>query len=260
MSWFYRDCVGRLLQAGELTPDSSLLVVCAGPLDRETLLALGFRTVLLCGLDQSMEKSALEPYGWARQDAEHLGYPDQSFDYALVHAGLHHCHSPHRALLEMLRVARRGVLALEARDSFTMRVACWFKLALDYELTAVAMSPDGRSGGVRNGPVPNYVYRWTEREVVKTVCCAAPQGRPRIRFFHGLELPYEVVGSYSPARRVLLQVLSPLLAVYTWLFRGQGNRFGFFVRKAEYPRDLQPWLTDEGDGPRLVSAASRAIS
>ena len=42
------------------------------------------------------------PYAWSRQDAEALDLPDGSFDLAAVSAGLHHCASPHRALLEML--------------------------------------------------------------------------------------------------------------------------------------------------------------
>jgi ubiquinone/menaquinone biosynthesis C-methylase UbiE len=45
------------------------------------------------------------------QDAENLSYDDRAFDLVVVHAGLHPCYSPHRALLEMYRVARRCVVA-----------------------------------------------------------------------------------------------------------------------------------------------------
>jgi ubiquinone/menaquinone biosynthesis C-methylase UbiE len=51
------------------------------------------------------------PFSWSFQDAEQLSFEDEAFDYVFVHAGLHHCASPHRALLEMYRVARRGIMA-----------------------------------------------------------------------------------------------------------------------------------------------------
>jgi ubiquinone/menaquinone biosynthesis C-methylase UbiE len=56
-------------------------------------------------------------------DAERLTYGDGSFDVVIAHAGLHHCHSPHRALLEMYRVARKAAIAFESRDSRLIRTA-----------------------------------------------------------------------------------------------------------------------------------------
>ena len=46
-----------------------------------------------------------------------------------------------------------------------------------------------RAGGVANTSTPNYVYRWTEREVAKTVASFAPHARHRLRFFREFELP-----------------------------------------------------------------------
>jgi hypothetical protein len=34
-------------------------------------------------------------------------------------------------------------------------------------------------GGVKNTPIPNYVYLWTEREVTKTISSFAPPIRGR---------------------------------------------------------------------------------
>ena len=64
----------------------------------------------------------------------------------------------------------------------------------EYELGAVA-AHGLRSGGVANTSTPNYVYRWTEREVEKTVASFAPHARHRIRFFREFELPETSVSS-----------------------------------------------------------------
>jgi ubiquinone/menaquinone biosynthesis C-methylase UbiE len=82
-------------------------------------------------------ESNYAPYAWVRQDAENLTVTDDSYDWVVVNAGLHHCGSPHRALCEMLRVARQGVLVLEARDSFLMRIAVRFGLTVQHELEPV---------------------------------------------------------------------------------------------------------------------------
>ena len=50
----------------------------------------------------------MAPYRWELADAEALPYEDDAFDWAVISAGLHHCRSPHAALLELYRVARRG--------------------------------------------------------------------------------------------------------------------------------------------------------
>src|SRR5690606_22446416 len=111
----------------------------------------------------------------------------------------------HRALLEMVRVASRGVLVIEARDSWAMRRATQLGIAVDYELPAVAANNYG-SGGVANGPIPNYVYRWTEREVEKTLASAYPEGKQSIRYFYGLDLPFD----YVEHKRLLRALAVPL--------------------------------------------------
>ena len=61
-----------------------------------------------------------------------------------------------------------------------MRVAQRLGVVDEYELTAVA--DNGLpAGGVRNSPVPNYVYRWTEREVEKTIASAASAAAAPVR-------------------------------------------------------------------------------
>ena len=180
------------------------------------------------------------PYAWERQDAEALGHDDGSFDWGVVSAGLHHCRSPHVALLELYRVARRGLLALEARDSALMRAAIRLGVADEYELTAVADNAFS-SGGVRNSAVPNYVYRWTEREVEKTIRSAAPHARDEFVWFHELELPLSVleVGGGRRGLAKALRALQPAARAVARVAPGQANLFAFAVLKSD---ELQPWL------------------
>jgi SAM-dependent methyltransferase len=142
---FYRRVVGELLEQGVLTRDLALVVVGGGELDRSVLASHGFENVTLTNLDPAQGEV---------EDAEALSYPDGSFDFGIVSAALHHCRSPHRALLELYRVSRVGVLALEARDSTLMRLANRMGVAEEYELTVVA-AEGFRTGGVANSAVPN---------------------------------------------------------------------------------------------------------
>ena len=73
-----------------------------------------------------------------------------------------------------------------------MRLAVKVGAVDEYEFAAVA-DHGLRSGGVANTSTPNYVYRWTEREVEKTVASFAPHARHRIRFFREFELPETLV-------------------------------------------------------------------
>ena len=109
--------------------------------------AAGFTNVTITNVDDAGDDEALAPFAWERQDAEALRYPDGSFDVGIVSAGLHHCRSPHRALLELYRVARVAVVALESRDSALMRLAVRLGAVDEYELGAVAVARAPRRRG-----------------------------------------------------------------------------------------------------------------
>ncbi len=232
---FYGDTLTGLVAAGVVSPTDRLLVSCGGGVDRDTLVATGFTDVVITNLDERMTGDEYAPYEWHRDDAEALSAEDDSVDWGLVHHGLHHCASPHRALGELLRVGRKGAIVFEARDSLVVRAGVRLGLVEEYEVTAVAAN-DGRWGGVSNGPVPNHVYRWTEREVRKTVRSLLPGYQHDIRFAYGLEVPAERLGRTRVVR--LAQALAP---VAERLAPRQGNQFAFVVTKNVRP---QPWLRE----------------
>ena len=66
-------------------------------------------------------------------DAENLAFADGSFDVVAVHDGLHHLDDPDRAIREMARVARRGVLILDPAQAALTRFAIWLGLAVEVE-------------------------------------------------------------------------------------------------------------------------------
>jgi SAM-dependent methyltransferase len=225
---FYERVLTSLLREGRVRRDWRVLVAAGGQVDRDALAATGFTDVTITNVSPGPDEEL--------QDVENLTFPDESFDLAVISAGLHHCASPHRALLELYRVADKGVLALEARDSAFMRAALRLGVVDEYELTAVADN-GFTSGGVRNSQVPNYVYRWTEREVEKTIQSAHPERRHSYVWFRELELPVSVLELSGKAR---WKVAAAPLRLVTRVFPKQANLFAFAVFRGE----LQPWMRD----------------
>jgi ubiquinone/menaquinone biosynthesis C-methylase UbiE len=241
-SGFYRETLEALIAEGALSREMTVLVVCGGAADAAVFRSLGFTEVTISNLDAA-EVETVHGYRWQREDAEDLSCGDEEYDLVAVSAGLHHCRSPHRALLEMYRVARRAVFVLESRDSALMRLAVRLGFGDEYEWSAVAAHGCG-AGGVRNTSVPNYVYRWTEREVEKTIASNAPQARHRIRFFHSLEIPLSVL---DRRRHAVWGIAGRLLQIPLWIVGKvaprEANMLAFVVFKPEVPGDLQPWMT-----------------
>ncbi len=242
---FYVKLLRQLIATGKLDPHAPTLVVAGGQYDRDCLAAAGFTNVVISNLDTRMNDKQFEPYKWQFLDAENLKLEDKSFAQVIEHAGLHHCGSPHRGLLEMCRVATAGVLVFENRDSALMRLASLFGLVPAYELEAVAGN-QYQFGGYRNTAVPNFIYRWTEREVIKTISAAEPTRRPQVSFFYNLRLPTERLEMHvSSWKSLTLKVLAPFIALIAMTFPKQANEFAFFLDLGQSTR--HPWIDPELD-------------
>lgn len=245
MTDFYTDTLQRLLKRGVLRTEMRILVLCGGRLDRETLERCGFNDVLISNLDTRMLGNEFAPFRWSFQDAEHLTFADNEFDFCIVHSGLHHCYSPHRALLEMYRVARVGLLVFEPRDGMLVRLGVRMNVGQEYEVAAV-FGNDMAFGGVRNSECPNYVYRWSPNEVRKTIKSFAPIGRHEFDFFYALRVPWSRLRLLRN-RAYLAGVIAvlPVLKALALVLPAMCNNFGFLVLKPRVPDDLFPWLEVE---------------
>jgi SAM-dependent methyltransferase len=239
---FYLATLEWLLDRKLLTRDVKLLVVCGGDLDRDVLHQLGFRTVTITNLDTDAKSGKYAPFACATNDVEALTYQDGEFDFCIAHNGLHHCVSPHRGLLEMFRVARTGIIVFEPRDSLLARAGVRLKFGQDYETAAVAAN-GGVAGGVRNTAIPNYVYRWTEREIEKTISSFCPSGQSRFVYRYALRIPWgRLQMMNNRAFLWLVRALQPGLRLCFRCLPKQANGFAFIVLKPQLPGDLQPWL------------------
>lgn len=240
---FYLDTVLHLLDEGWLEASSSVLVVAGSNVDYEVLRAAGLGDVTISNLDERMAGDEFRPYRWSFEDAEQLSFGDDTFDACLVHQGLHHCRSPHRALLEMYRVARRGIVVFEPQETSITRLGVRLGLGQEYEHAAVR-DHGLRFGGVQNSAVPNYVYRWTEREIRKVLATNDPVGRPQLRCFRDLRLPEGRIQSVrSRPARSLLRAALPVVRAGFRVFPRQANTLAVVADKLDSHGDLHPWLT-----------------
>jgi hypothetical protein len=195
--------------------------------------------VIISNLDYHAGDKDYTPFLWRRLDAEKIECDDNSYDWTVIHAGLHHLAVPHAGVCEMFRVARKGILCFESRDSFLMRLAVRLGLVATHELEPAFLS-NGTIGGYRNGPIPNYVYRWTEREFEKLIESYAPEHQHAFVYRYCYSVPSE---RFAMARSPLLRMFGSALLVAAriaeWALPKQGNGFAFAARKNV---SLQPWL------------------
>jgi SAM-dependent methyltransferase len=251
MADFYTDTLLSLLRKGVLNRDMRILVVCGGRLDRDILKGCGFRNVVISNLQRRLEGDELVPFSWSNQDAERLTFEDDEFDFCIVHSGLHHCYSPHRALLEMYRVARVGLLAFEPRDGALVRLGVMLQMGQDYE-TAAVFDNDMTAGGVRDSEFPNYVYRWTPAEVRKSIKSFNPTGTHAFAFLYALRIPWSRLQLLKNKLYLACIIAAwPVLKVFSLLSPSFCNNFGFLVLKPKAPRDLFPWIKTESGKLKL---------
>lgn len=258
MKDFYLTTVEKLKDRGTMRVDDRVLVTCGGHVDRDTLLAAALKNVTISNVDHRLKGSEFAPYEWSFQDAEHLNFPDGSFDFVIAHSGLHHCRSPHRALLEMYRVCRKGLLVFEPRDSALLRLGVRLGFGQNYEVAAV-IANGGSAGGVENSQIPNYVYRWTKRDFEKAISSFAPETSHRFEYFHALRTPTVSLSLQKKRLRLqlarVLQLIAPTAARLHFL----ANNIGFFVLKPTMPGDLHAWLCSENGEVRFAPAGKNSI-
>lgn len=231
----------KVLQERIKNKNASILICGGGQSDKLVFEKLGFKKVTISNFDTRMTEDSYTPYSWKFENMEELSFADNSFDYTVVHAAIHHCALPHKAIAEMYRVATKGILVFESRDSLIMRFLQLFDMAQTFEHAAVYNNGD--YGGVNNTEIPNYVYRWTEREVKKTILTYAPYCEHQFYFDYGLDAPRASQLEKRSFQKLIIILLQPFLFIFSRIFKKQQNLFAFYVVKPDISTaKLWPWL------------------
>jgi ubiquinone/menaquinone biosynthesis C-methylase UbiE len=249
------------IEACHIPLDQRVLIVGGSVGDEQLLRQAGFKDIVNSNLPTDMDRltKAGESSSGAQHvalDAEDLDLPDDSYDIVFASEVLHHCISPHQALCEMIRVARRYVLFMEPNDSTIMNALVKMNFSFPYELPAV-IDNDYKSGGLRDSQIPNFIYRWNGHEVFKTVSACIPE-----RIFSVRPHPYwdfsvtkedlelrkatrigTVTSMIGTGNFIAMLRLAQLVLNLTPPTRSQGNKFFCAIEKSP---NLKPWMAREG--------------
>ena len=224
-----------------------ILIAAGGTNDRKIFKELGFVNVTISNIAAGLNKKEFLPYEWSCQDAENLSFADNFFDFVVVHAALHHCRSPHRALLEMYRVAKKGIIIFESRDSFIMKIIVCLGLTETYEHVNVYYH-SCKQGGLRNTDIPNFVYRWTESEIEKTISSYAPFAPHRFFYSYSHDSPCTPIRRKKGNYKVFLVNLArPFYYLFSKIFPKQQNLFACFIEKPNLEKNHFKWLKYRDD-------------
>ena len=202
----------------ETVKGKSILCVCSGRGDEAiTLLKKG---AIVTATDISQPVLDLIKYKEPKlktelMDAENMPYEDNSFDYVLVKHGLHHLPRPILGLYEMTRVAKSGIIVIEAQDTWAMNILLKFNMAEKIE----------ESG--------NFVYRFSRKEMKKIF---------NTMFIHDVQIKTEWY-QYSAFlnkhvypylnNKIGFALFKYILKLFNLIFGHWGNNFIMVVKKNE---------------------------
>lgn len=247
--------IRRYLEICKVDLKGPVLVVGGGQEDMEILTACGFRQIVMSNLRGSGQSL----------DVEDIDLPDDSYPVVFAHAVLHHCRCPQKAVGEMVRVSQKHTFFLEPNDSWALRALVRIGYSFPYELAAVAGNGYTR-GGMRNGPTPNYIYRWTRDAVKSSVFAYHPERQFQVRahaywdfyvaeedlLFRTESRVASLAAKLGPRSFISLLHFAQAILNVLPLSRSQGNKIFCAISKGE----LQPWI-EVRDGQYGLKRRSR---
>ncbi len=223
-----RDKFYKIIISKYLNPDSRILVVGAGPVDIKVFNSLGFKKVKFTNLITNNKFNKIK-----YQNMENLKYHENSFDYSVVHASLHHMSKPYKGLYEMYRVSRRGILVIESHDNFIMRLLIKLNLTEDYENSSIKYTGSKiNKGGVDGTSIPNYVYRFSESELTKFSKSLDSKKSHKLYFDYYLSLDnVESKFGKKILGKIFKMIIINLSYIFFFIFKKQKNELSFFLKK-----------------------------
>ena len=218
--------------------NSKLLVIGASEYEVKIFSQLNYKNVTFGFYDKDeliefKKKNSFDLFNFEIIDCRNINYGNSSFDHTFTNATIHHIDLPHLAITELIRVAKFSTLIIEGNDSLIMRLACKFRFSEDFELSAI----QNDSGGVLNSNVPNYVYRWTEREIMKLLNSYDPKFVYKQSFNYSYDFKNQSLEQKLP-KKIIKKILGSLLSIFFTIFKKQGNLLSIFVEKRGIKRQF----------------------
>jgi ubiquinone/menaquinone biosynthesis C-methylase UbiE len=229
---FYQNQILKFLHK-----DKSILVLGASSDEASLFHKLQFKKVTLSNIDLAQLKS-VKKYNFKKIKIDFRNLfklESNSYDYIAVHASIHHTSKPHNTLLEMYRIAKHGILIVESNDSFIMRLSVKLNFSEDFEKSAVNECTCG--GGVDGSNVPNYVYRWTEREIKKLFYSYQPDKNINI-FFNYQDNIFNEGLSNNLIKKIIITFSYIFLKIIFFLFPKQKNLLSIYIDKKNYKKRI----------------------
>lgn len=217
---FYKKNIVKFIKL-----NSKILIVGGSDEEYKLFNSLGYKKITISNLSLKKKKKIK----YLNIDAQKIPFKDNSFDYVVTHATLHHMRKPHLALIEMYRVSKIGALIIEGNDSLLMSFSVMMNFSEKYELSSV--DKKNSSGGVEESGFPNFIFRWKEREVIKTLSSYEPEKKHKIIFNYGNDLENSGVQNYSILKTFFFKFLKIILKIFFIFFKKQQNIMSIFIDK-----------------------------
>ena len=227
---FYQNQILKFLNR-----DKSILVLGASSDEANLFHKLQFKKITLSNINLSQLKGG-KKYNFKKVKIDFRNLykiKNNSYDYVVVHASIHHTSKPHNILLEMYRIAKLGVLIVESNDSFIMRLAVKLNFSEDFEKSALNYKT--YVGGVDGSHVPNYVYRWTEREIKKLFYSYQPDKKINVIFNYQNNIYNENL-SDSFLKKIIIVISYVFLKIIFILFPKQQNLMSIYIDKKNFKK------------------------
>jgi hypothetical protein len=133
----------------------------------------------------------------------------------------------------MYRIAKCGILIIESNDSLIMRLSVGLNFSEDFEKSALYENIN--VGGVDGSDTPNYVYRWTEREIKKLFYSYQPDKKINIIFDYQNNIFNEIL-SNNLIKKIIVSLSYIFIKIIFLLFPKQQNLMSIYVDKKNYKK------------------------
>jgi ubiquinone/menaquinone biosynthesis C-methylase UbiE len=166
-AWRHGRMRAPLLSIVKAEPDASWLTVGDGRFgtDGNFLIRSGAKNVHCTDVSDTLLKVGYEKKfitSFSAENAERLSFEDGAFDYVYCKESFHHFSRPYAALYEMYRVAKKGVILTEPRDTSIDKEP--LELLKDF-VKSLLRRKSKPSHAFE--PIGNYIYSISEKELEK---------------------------------------------------------------------------------------------